>query len=250
MSSGRSTRRKPPWSGASSPTTRRASGSRGSPRPSPASAPPLPVPRRRDRMPGWAPSALHAMLGRALYIGIASWGARKKTDVGGRTKVRRWRPETERIRVEVPRIGRRAFDWRRSGQFSHPIPGRPLHQVPVAALISAASRAVQGRLPCSRHLADGQSESRGHLRKPMRPGSRDEAEAYRGVLAPLQRICGFAFSPSCCATSCPAGFHRARCRQGVRRDSPCCQECFGASPRMLVIASGRMFGCLIRRPNE
>ena len=52
--------------------------------------------------PGWAPSALHAMLGRELYIGIASWGARKKTDVGGRTKVRRWRPETERIRVEVP----------------------------------------------------------------------------------------------------------------------------------------------------
>ncbi len=63
---------------------------------------PVPTPRRRDRLPGWSPSALHAMLGRELYIGIASWGARKKTDVGGRTKVRRWRPETERIRVEVP----------------------------------------------------------------------------------------------------------------------------------------------------
>jgi site-specific DNA recombinase len=63
---------------------------------------PVPIPRRRDRLPGWAPSALHAMLGRELYIGIASWGARKKTDVGGRTKVRRWRLETERIRVECP----------------------------------------------------------------------------------------------------------------------------------------------------
>ena len=44
------------------------------------------------------------MLGRQLYIGIVTWGARKKTDVGGRTKVRRWRPETERIRVECPRL--------------------------------------------------------------------------------------------------------------------------------------------------
>jgi site-specific DNA recombinase len=63
---------------------------------------PAPVPRRRHRLPGWAPSAIHAMLTRELYRGVLVWGARRKTDVGGRTKVRQWRAEPERIRVDCP----------------------------------------------------------------------------------------------------------------------------------------------------
>jgi hypothetical protein len=62
-----------------------------------------PAPRpRTDRPPGWSTSAILAMLERELYRGVVVWGALQKTDVGGRTKVRRERPEAERIRVEVP----------------------------------------------------------------------------------------------------------------------------------------------------
>jgi hypothetical protein len=44
------------------------------------------------------------MLSRALYIGMVTWGALKKVDVAGRTRVRRCRPDAERIRVEVPAL--------------------------------------------------------------------------------------------------------------------------------------------------
>jgi site-specific DNA recombinase len=65
---------------------------------------PAPVPRRKDRQPGWSASAILPMLSRALYIGIVTWGATKKVDVAGRTCVRRYRPDAERIRVEVPEL--------------------------------------------------------------------------------------------------------------------------------------------------
>jgi site-specific DNA recombinase len=64
---------------------------------------PTPAPRRH-RKPGWTGSAILAILCRPLYAGVMVWGARKKTDVGGRTKVRKWRPEAERIRVAVPAL--------------------------------------------------------------------------------------------------------------------------------------------------
>jgi site-specific DNA recombinase len=65
---------------------------------------PPPTPRRRDRAPGWSGSAVLPMLSRELYIGTVTWGALKKVDVAGRTRVRRARPEAERIRVEVPAL--------------------------------------------------------------------------------------------------------------------------------------------------
>lgn len=65
---------------------------------------PPPMPRRKDRAPGWSGSAVLPMLSRALYIGTVTWGALKKVDVAGRTRVRRSRPEAERIRVEVPAL--------------------------------------------------------------------------------------------------------------------------------------------------
>jgi site-specific DNA recombinase len=66
---------------------------------------PPPVPRKlRPGLGGWAPTALHAMLGHEIYRGRVVWGARRKVDVGGRTKVRKWRPEAERIRVDVPEL--------------------------------------------------------------------------------------------------------------------------------------------------
>lgn len=64
---------------------------------------PAPVPRRRAAA-GWTSSAILPMLTRDLYRGIVTWGARKKTDVGGRTEIRRLRPEGERITVEVPAL--------------------------------------------------------------------------------------------------------------------------------------------------
>jgi site-specific DNA recombinase len=66
---------------------------------------PPPVPRRlRPDLGAWAPTALHAMLKRELYRGVLVWGASRKADVGGRTKVRQSRPEADRIRLEVPAL--------------------------------------------------------------------------------------------------------------------------------------------------
>ena len=66
---------------------------------------PPPVPRRlRPDFGAWAPTALHAMLKRELYRGVLVWGASRKADVGGRTKVRQSRPEGDRIRLEVPAL--------------------------------------------------------------------------------------------------------------------------------------------------
>jgi site-specific DNA recombinase len=63
---------------------------------------PCPVPRRHDRPPGWSAAAVLPMLNREIYRGVMVWGTLKKTDRNGKTRVRVVRPESDRIRVEVP----------------------------------------------------------------------------------------------------------------------------------------------------
>jgi site-specific DNA recombinase len=65
---------------------------------------PPPTPRQRDRIPGWGPAALREILRRDLYRGEVVWNRRKKTDRGGRTKVRVIRPETDLVRVADDRV--------------------------------------------------------------------------------------------------------------------------------------------------
>ena len=54
--------------------------------------------------PGWGPAALREILRRELYRGEVVWNRRKKTDRGGRTKVRVIRPETDLVRVTDERL--------------------------------------------------------------------------------------------------------------------------------------------------
>jgi DNA invertase Pin-like site-specific DNA recombinase len=65
---------------------------------------PPPTRRQRDRIPGWGPASLREILRRELYRGEITWNRRKKTDRGGRTKVRVIRPETDLVRVADERL--------------------------------------------------------------------------------------------------------------------------------------------------
>jgi site-specific DNA recombinase len=65
---------------------------------------PPPQPRRRDVTPGWSPAAVREILRRPLYAGRVTWGRARKTDRGGRTRVRVARPQSEWITVEVPTL--------------------------------------------------------------------------------------------------------------------------------------------------
>ena len=56
------------------------------------------------RGPGWSPAAVREILARPLYTGLVVWNRRKKTDRGGRTKVRVARPPSEWVTVEVPAL--------------------------------------------------------------------------------------------------------------------------------------------------
>ena len=65
---------------------------------------PPPTPRRPGGVPGWSPAAVREILARPLYTGLVVWNRRKKTDRGGRTKVRLARPPSEWVTVEVPAL--------------------------------------------------------------------------------------------------------------------------------------------------
>jgi site-specific DNA recombinase len=65
---------------------------------------PPPMPRQRDRVPGWGPVALREILRRELYRGEVVWNRRQKADRGGRTKVRIRRPEADLVRVTDERL--------------------------------------------------------------------------------------------------------------------------------------------------
>jgi site-specific DNA recombinase len=85
---------------------------------------PPPMPRQRDRVPGWGPVALREILRRPLYRGELVWNRRQKVDRGGRTKVRIRRPDADLIRVTDERlrivsnefVGRGASPARRAGR--------------------------------------------------------------------------------------------------------------------------------------
>jgi len=47
---------------------------------------PAPLPRRRDRLAGWAPSSIREVLYRELYRGVIVWNRTKKRDPFGRKR--------------------------------------------------------------------------------------------------------------------------------------------------------------------
>lgn len=51
----------------------------------------------------WSPSAVHEILHRARYVGVATWGQRSSTYRGG-TRVETERPEVDRVRADCPAI--------------------------------------------------------------------------------------------------------------------------------------------------
>ncbi len=59
-----------------------------------------PKPRQRGAVPGWSRAAILDILKRDLYRGEIVWNRLKKTDRGGRTKVRVTRATTDLIRVQ------------------------------------------------------------------------------------------------------------------------------------------------------
>ncbi len=59
----------------------------------------------------WSPSAVHEILHRERYAGVATWGQRSSTYRGG-TRVETERPEAERVRYECPAIVSRE-QWER-----------------------------------------------------------------------------------------------------------------------------------------
>src|SRR5262245_48935375 len=65
---------------------------------------PPPTPRRPGLRPAWSPAAIREILRRPLYRGEIVWNELRKTDRGGRTRVRVRRPEAEWVRVDVPAL--------------------------------------------------------------------------------------------------------------------------------------------------
>jgi site-specific DNA recombinase len=64
-------------------------------------AAPAPMPRRRGRPTGWAPSSVREVLHRDMYIGVLLWNRTRKRDTWGQ-KRQSERPEPEWLRVEAP----------------------------------------------------------------------------------------------------------------------------------------------------
>jgi site-specific DNA recombinase len=68
-----------------------------------AAGAPAPMPRRRERIRGWAASSVRAMLYNELYRGVILYGRTKKRDQWGRKRQHR-RDPAELVRVEAPAL--------------------------------------------------------------------------------------------------------------------------------------------------